>query len=83
MRDALLLGNGGAEGRDLDAARSCGTDAVRRGERTDVTRPTRWSATDLCDDHPEAQVCEPVFRSYGATSAFSGPIVQAAVVALR
>jgi regulator of ribonuclease activity A len=75
MRDALLLGNGGEEGRDLDAARSCGSDAVRRGELTDVTRPTRWSTTDLCDDHPEAQVCEPVFRSYGGTSAFSGPIV--------
>ena len=32
------------------------------------------ATTDLSDAHPEAQVCEPVFRSYGARPAFSGPI---------
>ena len=32
------------------------------------------STTDLCDAHPEAQVCEPVFRPFGGRLAFSGPI---------
>jgi regulator of ribonuclease activity A len=32
------------------------------------------STTDLCDAHPEAQVCEPVFRLFGGRTAFSGPI---------
>jgi regulator of ribonuclease activity A len=32
------------------------------------------ATTDLSDAHPEAQVCEPVFRSYGGRAAFSGPI---------
>jgi regulator of ribonuclease activity A len=32
------------------------------------------STTDLCDEHPEAQVCQPVFRIYGGRDAFSGPI---------
>ncbi|MCW2634747.1 MAG: regulator of ribonuclease [Blastococcus sp.] len=32
------------------------------------------STTDLCDAHPEAQVCEPVFRIYGGRDEFSGPI---------
>ena len=32
------------------------------------------STTDLCDDHPEAQVCEPVFQTYGGRNSFSGPI---------
>ena len=39
-----------------------------------MSSPTVWSTTDLCDDHPEAQVCEPVFGSYGGATAFSGPI---------
>lgn len=32
------------------------------------------STTDVSDAHPEAQVCDPVFRSFGGRSAFSGPI---------
>jgi regulator of ribonuclease activity A len=32
------------------------------------------ATTDLSDEHPEAQVCEPVFRSWGGRSVFSGPI---------
>jgi regulator of ribonuclease activity A len=32
------------------------------------------STTDLSDAHPEAQVCEPLFRHYGGRTAFSGPI---------
>ena len=32
------------------------------------------STTDLCDYHPEAQVCEPVFQTYGGRNSFSGPI---------
>src|SRR5215210_4491033 len=32
------------------------------------------ATTDLCDEHPEAQVCEPVFRSGGGRPAFSGRI---------
>ena len=32
------------------------------------------ATTDLCDEHPEAQVCEPVFLSWGGRTAFSGTI---------
>jgi regulator of ribonuclease activity A len=32
------------------------------------------STTDVSDAHPEAQVCDPVFLSWGARPAFSGPI---------
>ena len=32
------------------------------------------ATTDLCDEHPEAQVCEPVFQSFGGRAAFCGPI---------
>jgi regulator of ribonuclease activity A len=32
------------------------------------------TTTDLCDGHPEAQVCEPVFLAWGGRTAFSGPI---------
>ena len=39
-----------------------------------MSSPTAWSTTDLCDEHPEAQVCEPVFRSFGGRAAFCGPI---------
>ncbi|HEU0196518.1 MAG TPA: ribonuclease E activity regulator RraA [Nevskiaceae bacterium] len=33
------------------------------------------ATTDLCDAHPEVQVCEPIFADYGGTLAFHGPIV--------
>lgn len=32
------------------------------------------ATTDLSDAHPEAQVCEPVFRAFGGRRAFHGPI---------
>jgi regulator of ribonuclease activity A len=32
------------------------------------------ATTDLCDAHPEAQVCEPIFRPFGGREAFSGAI---------
>jgi regulator of ribonuclease activity A len=32
------------------------------------------ATTDLSDEHPEAQVCEPVFQSWGGRPAFSGLI---------
>ena len=32
------------------------------------------ATTDLSDEHPEAQVCDPVFQSWGGRSTFSGPI---------
>ena len=31
------------------------------------------STTDLSDAHPEAQICDPVFRSFGGRRVFSGP----------
>src|SRR5918998_5578556 len=44
---------------------------MRRRERgTPMTIPT----TDLSDAHPEAQVCDPVFLSWGGRTAFSGTI---------
>jgi regulator of ribonuclease activity A len=40
-----------------------------------MTAPSSTLATtDLCDQHPEAQVCEPVFQAFGGRAAFSGPI---------
>ena len=39
-----------------------------------MTAPPPSSTTDLCDAHPEAQVCEPVFQAFGGAPAFSGPI---------
>jgi regulator of ribonuclease activity A len=33
-----------------------------------------YATTDLSDAHPEAQVCEPIFRSYGGRATFAGPI---------
>ena len=30
--------------------------------------------TDLSDAHPEAQVCDPLFRDFGGRKAFHGPI---------
>ena len=35
---------------------------------------TSPATTDLCDAHPEIQVCDPVFRAFGGTVRFSGPI---------
>lgn len=32
------------------------------------------ATTDVSDAHPEAQVCDPVFRAFGGRAAFSGPI---------
>ncbi|MGQ0501813.1 MAG: ribonuclease E activity regulator RraA [Panacagrimonas sp.] len=32
------------------------------------------ATTDLSDAHPEAQICEPVFASFGGRRAFFGPI---------
>ncbi len=32
------------------------------------------ATTDLSDAHPEAQICEPVFRTFGGRQAFHGPI---------
>lgn len=32
------------------------------------------STTDVSDEHPEAQVCDPVFQAFGGRPAFSGPI---------
>jgi regulator of ribonuclease activity A len=36
-----------------------------------VTTP---ATTDLCDAHPDIQVCDPVFRIFGGKVRFSGPI---------
>jgi regulator of ribonuclease activity A len=35
---------------------------------------TIFATTDLCDAHPEAQVCDPVFTAFGGRTAFSGPL---------
>jgi regulator of ribonuclease activity A len=35
---------------------------------------TSPATTDLCDAHPEIQVCDPVFQPFGGAAAFSGPI---------
>lgn len=35
---------------------------------------TTFATTDLCDRHPEAQVCDPVFQAFGGRAAFSGPV---------
>jgi regulator of ribonuclease activity A len=32
------------------------------------------ATTDLSDAHPEAQVCDPIFRIYGGQTRFAGPI---------
>ncbi len=37
---------------------------------TDAVPP---STTDLSDEHPEAQNCEPVIQAFGGRNAFSGP----------
>ena len=33
-----------------------------------------FATTDLCDAHPELQVCEPIFLDFGGAIAFAGPI---------
>ena len=33
-----------------------------------------FATTDLCDAHPDLQVCEPVFADYGGLYKFHGPI---------
>jgi regulator of ribonuclease activity A len=33
-----------------------------------------FTTTDLSDEHPEAQVCDPVFLSFGGRRTFSGPV---------
>jgi len=33
-----------------------------------------YATTDLCDAHPDIQVCDPVFRTFGGAPAFSGPV---------
>lgn len=33
-----------------------------------------YATTDLSDAHPEAQVCDPLFQTFGGRTAFSGPI---------
>ncbi len=33
-----------------------------------------YATTDLSDAHPEAQVCDPLFKDYGGRKAFHGPI---------
>lgn len=33
-----------------------------------------FATTDLCDAHPELQVCEPLFLDFGGAIAFAGPI---------
>jgi regulator of ribonuclease activity A len=37
-------------------------------------RPMSTATTDLCDAHPEAQVCDPVLIDFGGRRAFHGPI---------
>jgi regulator of ribonuclease activity A len=33
-----------------------------------------YATTDLCDAHPEIQVCDPVFQAFGGSPSFSGPM---------
>ena len=33
-----------------------------------------FATTDLCDDHADLQVCEPIFLDFGGAIAFAGPI---------
>jgi regulator of ribonuclease activity A len=37
-------------------------------------RAMSTATTDLCDAHPDVQVCEPVFSDFGGRRAFHGPI---------
>lgn len=33
-----------------------------------------FATTDLCDAHPDLQVCSPIFHDYGVVAAFHGPV---------
>jgi regulator of ribonuclease activity A len=33
-----------------------------------------YATTDLCDAHPDIQVCDPVFQAFGGAATFSGAI---------
>src|SRR3712207_8806471 len=39
-----------------------------------MTDAPAHATTDLSDDHPEAQVCDPVFQAFGDRPAFSGTV---------
>ena len=39
-----------------------------------MTESPSFATTDLCDAHPEIQVCDPVFQAFGGNLRFSGPI---------
>src|SRR3954464_14956016 len=39
-----------------------------------MTDAPAQATTDLSDDHPDAQVCDPVFQAFGGRPAFSGPV---------
>jgi regulator of ribonuclease activity A len=39
-----------------------------------MTDAPAQATTDLSDDHPDAQVCDPVFQAFGGRPAFSGPL---------
>jgi regulator of ribonuclease activity A len=39
-----------------------------------MTETPSFATTDLCDAHPEIQVCDPVFQAFGGNPRFSGPI---------
>src|SRR5919205_3508174 len=39
-----------------------------------MTDEPHHATTDLSDDHPEAQMCDPVFQAFGGRPAFSGPV---------
>ena len=38
-----------------------------------MTMPT-FATTDLSDQNPDAQVCDPVFQAFGGRTSFSGPL---------
>src|SRR3954465_2139727 len=52
---------------------SCPDEPIPTGnEEATMTPPP--ATTDLCDEHPDAQGCEPLFQAYGGVPAFCGPI---------
>jgi regulator of ribonuclease activity A len=42
-------------------------------DRMEQHVPT-YATTDLCDAHPDAQVCDPVFQTFGGNARFNGPM---------
>lgn len=40
-----------------------------------MNAPPAWTTPDLCDQHPDVLVAEPLFRHYGGHARFSGAIV--------